>query len=213
MVIQLLIDNPNSWFVEYGNELVKSLSGLHHDVRLIHDHDLVQSGDLLFILSCEKIVKSETLSRNKLNLVVHGSDLPKGRGMSPLTWEILNGQSEFYLSLLEASLKVDTGKIFMKSSYKLEGHELNEESRMVQGREIIKLVLRFVEKYPQVNSMDQTGEPTYYRWRKPEDSELDINKSINEQFNLLRVVDNERYPAYFIKDGHKYILKIFKASP
>jgi methionyl-tRNA formyltransferase len=56
----------------------------------------------------------------------------------------------------------------------------------------------------------QEGESTFYRRRKPEDSELDINKTINEQFNLLRIVDNKRYPAFFIKNGVKYILNIRK---
>ena len=37
-----------------------------------------------------------------------------------------------------------------------------------------------------------------------------MSKSIDEQFNLLRVCDNERYPAFFYKDGVKYILKINK---
>ena len=51
---------------------------------------------------------------------------------------------------------------------------------------------------------------TFYRKRTPSDSCLDINKSINEQFNLLRVVDNERYPAFFKKNNIKYVVKIYK---
>lgn len=31
-----------------------------------------------------------------------------------------------------------------------------------------------------------------------------------EQFNLLRIADNENYPAFFILNGQKYILKIYK---
>ena len=34
---------------------------------------------------------------------------------------------------------------------------------------------------------------------------LSASVKINEQFNLLRIVDNERYPAYFYKEGKKYI--------
>jgi len=40
------------------------------------------------------------------------------------------------------------------------------------------------------------------------DSRLDIDRSIKEQFNLLRVVGNEEYPAFFEINGHKYLLKI-----
>ena len=37
-----------------------------------------------------------------------------------------------------------------------------------------------------------------------------IEKSIKEQFNLLRVVDNKRYPAYFINKGENIQLKYLK---
>ena len=43
-----------------------------------------------------------------------------------------------------------------------------------------------------------------------EGSELDINKSIKSQFNMLRVVDNERYPAFFSHKKKKYIIKIYE---
>ena len=45
---------------------------------------------------------------------------------------------------------------------------------------------------------------------KSEDSLLDFNKTITEQFNLLRVVDNDKYPAFFENQGEKYFLKITK---
>jgi len=49
-----------------------------------------------------------------------------------------------------------------------------------------------------------------YPKRIPENSRLDIDKSIREQFNMLRVSDNERYPLFFSHMGHEYILKVFK---
>jgi methionyl-tRNA formyltransferase len=46
--------------------------------------------------------------------------------------------------------------------------------------------------------------------RTSKDSKLNMNKTIKNQFNLLRIVDNERYPAYFIYNNKKYILKIYE---
>lgn len=51
------------------------------------------------------------------------------------------------------------------------------------------------------------GKESFYPKRSPKDSELDINKSLNEQFNLLRIASNEDFPAFFYKDGKKFILK------
>ena len=46
----------------------------------------------------------------------------------------------------------------------------------------------------------QIGEETFYSRRNKEDSELDIKKSIESQFNLFRVCDNEKYPAFLIME-------------
>ncbi len=58
--------------------------------------------------------------------------------------------------------------------------------------------------------LPEGGKSTYYRKRTPLDSELKLNKSIAEQFNLLRTVDNKRYPAFFKFKGKEYVLHIFK---
>ena len=58
----------------------------------------------------------------------------------------------------------------------------------------------------------QTGEQSYYMRRRPKDSMLDVTLPIIDQFNLLRVVDNERYPAFFEVDGINYVIHISKAS-
>ena len=54
------------------------------------------------------------------------------------------------------------------------------------------------------------GKGSYNRKRNSNDSEINIKKSIKSQFNLLRICDNERYPAFFKFKNQKYILKIFK---
>ena len=66
--------------------------------------------------------------------------------------------------------------------------------------------------FQKIKGRKQTGLTTFYSRRGPEDSKLDINKTISEQFNLMRVCNNEKYPAFFIKDGVKYLLKIEKSN-
>jgi methionyl-tRNA formyltransferase len=210
MNIQILVDDPQSWYVPYAMNLSAEIQLRGFSCNVTHQHESIQSGDILFLLSCGRILKTQLLERNKLNLVVHGSKLPEGRGFAPLTWEILQGRSEFYLSLIEAATPVDSGRIYLQSSFKLEGHELHDELKDIQAREISKIVLDFLAHYPNINPVAQEGEPTSYPRRGPTDSALDINRPLADQFNLLRVVDNERYPAYFIRNGQKYLLKIYK---
>tara|TARA_R110002020_G_scaffold60201_5_gene163449 strand:- start:4998 stop:5264 length:267 start_codon:yes stop_codon:yes gene_type:complete len=87
MKITILTDNPNSWIIPFIEELKVYLKD-DHEIKHVFDSEQVGSGDILFILSCEKLVKSRILELNKNNIVVHPSDLPKQRGWSPLTWQV-----------------------------------------------------------------------------------------------------------------------------
>jgi methionyl-tRNA formyltransferase len=207
MIIQILVDNPNSWMVSYANEL-KNLLGHDHTVFLLHDSNDVKVGDILCLLSCERIFTR--LDLNKYNLVVHESNLPQGKGWSPLTWQVLEGRSTIAVSLFEAMDKVDSGEVYLQESIILDGSELIDELREKQGKATMKLILQFVAQYPKIRGRAQNGESSYYPRRTAEDSRLDVDMTIRDQFNLLRVVDNERYPAFFENKGIKYKIEITK---
>lgn len=209
MKVQILVDNPKSWIVPYARKLEKILvNKLHLDACFLDKHEEVTKGDVLVLLSCEKIFKRLDLNRH--NLVVHESYLPKGKGWSPLTWQILEGENEIPVTLFEAASSVDSGDIYEQEKIILNGTELLTEIKHKQGMSTISLILKFLSKYPNVEGMPQKGNSTYFRKRTQDDSEMDLNKTLGEQFNLLRVCDNERYPAFFIKNGVKYFLKIYK---
>ena len=78
MIIQFLIDNPNSWMVPFCKDYVASLNMENEQATLLFKASAVQSGDILVLLSCER--KFESLDLNKHNLVVHESNLPQGKG-------------------------------------------------------------------------------------------------------------------------------------
>lgn len=208
--IQILIDNTGSWIMPYANELKSKLIKDGHKVKIIHKHADVSEGDILCLLACEKIFKDLKLNRH--NLVVHESDLPKGKGWSPVTWQVLEGKSEIPVTLFEATSEIDAGPLYAKEYITLEGTELLPEIKHRQGLATQKLILDFIRNYPNVNGEQQIGEETFYPKRSGKDSELDVLATIKEQFDLLRVCDNERYPAHFIHRGQKYILKIYKEN-
>lgn len=210
MKIQILCDNPDSWIIPYAKKLSDHLKSLNHNVKFISLHEEVEAGEILVLLSCEKIFKN--LKLNKHNLVVHESNLPKGKGWSPLTWQIFNGASNITITLFEASTKVDDGVIYEQEIIEFKGTELIEELRNLQAEATIRLVNRFINKFPDVNGKVQSGESTFYRRRTKDDSKLSIEKSISEQFNLFRISDNERYPAWFEIEGKKFELHIFEAK-
>ena len=208
MLVQILCDNPNSWIVPYAFKLTSLIKKMGNEAIFHNNPDEIISGDILVLLSCEKLF--ERLNLNKHNLVVHESALPKGKGWSPLTWQVLEGNNSIPVTLIEATEKIDSGAIYEQCVIQLDGTELVDELRELQGSTTISLVVNFVENYPNNIAKEQAGESSFYPKRTPRDSQLDINLSIAEQFNLLRVSDNERYPAWFEMNGNKYLLKIYR---
>lgn len=209
MKLQILCDNNNSWIIPFIISYVDIKRNQGLECMFCQTHEEVSEGDVLVLLSCEKLFKG--LYLNKYNLVVHESLLPEGKGWSPLTWQILEGKSDVPVTLFEAEERVDSGLIYGVEYIRLEGHELINEIRALQAESTFKLLNKFIADYPHNSGVKQLGNSTFYPRRTAKDSELNNHLPLIEQFNLLRVCDNERYPAFFIVEGIKYYLKIEKA--
>ena len=210
--VSILSDNADSWIQPFCRSLAAQLIDRGFVVDIYKDWNDLTKGDMLFILGCEKILPNDVLLLHNHNLIVHESDLPKGKGWSPLSWQIIGGKNKIPITLFEASSKVDSGVIYYQDFIFLKGHELVEEIRNVQGESTIKLCLRFADEYPNVVGLPQTGQETFYAKRTPSDSEISSQQTIDAIFNRLRIADNEKYPVFFYKNGFKYILKIYKES-
>ena len=206
-MIFILVDNE-SWILPYANKLEHKLKALGYLVQFIRDSKEIGKGWINFMLGCTKLISSDLLKKNRHNLVVHESNLPQGRGFAPMAWQIIEGNNEIPVCLIEAEGEADSGVIWIRDKIILNGTELCDEWRTLQGEKTVELCCRFVEEYENLNPYQQIGEASWYKRRKQENSKLDPQKSIEEQFNLLRTVDNERYPAFFELAGKRYILKI-----
>lgn len=208
----LILSDADSWIKPYVKELSCKLLTEGHSASIADFMPENGAFDFCFMLSYSRLMSKEQLSRSRHNLVVHESALPKGKGWSPLTWQILEGKSVVPITLFEAAEKVDSGKIYMQRELIFQGNELVNELRNAQGTATVEMCLEFVRKYPDIlqSAKAQSGEESFYPRRCPEDSRLDIDKTIREQFNLLRVADNEKYPVFFEYMGRKYLLKIYE---
>ena len=199
---------------EYIRELWLDWLTAGYRVLWVHDKKELRPGDFCFYLSCGQIVPAIILAQFRHNLVVHESDLPRGKGWSPLTWQILEGKNRIPATLFEAAEKVDSGVLYAQDWMEFEGHELINELREAQAKVTIKLCKRFVEGYPQIlcKAHEQEGEESFYPRRCETDSELDPLQSLAAQFDQLRAVDNQRYPAFFEFRNHWYLFKIEKVT-
>ena len=182
----------------------------NHRILLITKLEEITKGDILFLISCTKIIKTEIRKKFKHSLVIHESDLPKGRGWSPLVWQIINGSNKIPISLLDAEDKVDSGDIWKKEFVTLDGHEVADEINAKVFPVKLKLMDFAIQNMNSIKKTPQEGEPSYFPRRKPGNNELDVNKTIKEQFDLMRTADNERYPCFFNLRGHRYKITLDK---
>ena len=124
--ISILVDDPFCWIIPFAEDICRRLSK-DHNAGLYLKTSEVPTGDMLFLLGCASIIPNEILRRNKHNLVVHESDLPKGRGWSPVTWQVLEGKNRIPIVLFEATEELDGGAIYLKDYIDLDGTELLPE--------------------------------------------------------------------------------------
>ena len=203
-----ILTSPNEWFQPYAEKLSIKLG----NIPIFYSHETIDSNfHILFILGYHRIIDQNVLNKNNHNVVIHESDLPKGKGFAPLFWQILEGNNSIVFSMFEAIEGFDNGPIYMKRELKLSGLELNEELRMKQANLTMEMCVDFASNIKSfLPPTTQVGKETFYSRRKCIDSKLNIDSTLKEQFNLLRIVNNDKYPAFFEINGEKYIIKIEK---
>jgi methionyl-tRNA formyltransferase len=208
--ITFYCDIKDSFMHEHIQSFTKNFSKKKYLIKYFKTTRKIHKSEISFFLSCKKILSHNDLSKSKLNIVAHPGKLPNDRGSGVVSWNIIKGKKNIYVTLFEPNNIIDNGKIIFQKYFSLKGHELNNEIRQKQGQLTFDLVKRVIINYPRLKKKSQKKGGKILRKRTAADSKLDVNKTINNQFNLLRACDNERYPAFFIKNKVKYFLKIYK---
>ena len=209
--VTFLLDKTNLWIekqlISFNFQLNKK-----YIFKISKNPNKILNQDIVFPLSYTRILPEKFLNRNNLVLVAHPSKLPRDKGFAPIQNQILRNKRKIYISLIKAVNEVDSGPIVMQDYFKLKGTELNDEIRYLQGLNTLNLIKKFLKKYPKIKYSNQGGKGNFNKRRNPSDSKLNVNKTLKQQFNLLRINDNNLFPSFFYFKGKKYILKIFKGD-
>lgn len=206
--VAFLFDKNNDWIFNFFKNYNFNLNNF--SIHKFFDKEEIEGFDFVFLLGYTRILSNEFLQKNRFNLVVHESALPKGKGFSPLQWQLLEGKSSITISLIEATTKVDSGDIFLQKKMQFNGTELYEEIREIQAKCTYSIIYEFLKNYPNLKQKKQVGSESFYPRRTKNDGELDISKTIEENFNLMRIGNNDCWPSFFYYKGKKFIINIFK---
>ena len=213
MKITIVCSNPAHPVNTYLSAWVQR-HGQDHDIELVRKKSEFTGGDILFLVSCGEIISAKDRSLYSVCLVLHASDLPRGRGWSPHIWELASGAFHITLSLLEAEDKVDSGRIWQKVQIPVPPTALWDEINHLLFTAEAQLMDFALAAYGRIQPEEQSKDikPTHYQLRTPHDSLIDPHKSIAEQFDLIRVCDPQRFPAFFEYRGQRFALKLEKLN-
>jgi methionyl-tRNA formyltransferase len=140
-------------------------------------------------------------------VIFHMTDLPFGRGGSPLQNLIARGIYETQISALKCVKEVDAGPIYLKRPLNLYGAA--EDIYLRASKIVEKMIVDIIKTNPQ--PVAQVGEPTFFKRRRPEQGNLLDAESLEQAFDLIRMLDADGYPNSFINVGN-FRLEFTRAS-
>ena len=131
-------------------------------------------------------------------IVFHMTDLPYGRGGSPLQNLIMLGHKNTKISALQVESGIDTGDIYLKKDLSLNGtaQDIYERANEV----ISDMIVEIVKTKPV--PIKQEGKPTLFKRRKPLMSNMKDVESLDEVYDFIRMLDADGYPPAFLETSN-----------
>lgn len=128
-------------------------------------------------------------------IVFHMTDLPFGRGGSPLQNLIAREIYETKISAIRVIEELDAGAVYLKRNLCLHG---SAQEIFIRASDIVFDMITYIvvnEPFP----VEQEGEPVAFRRRTPEQSRIPDVRDLNKVFDWIRMLDAEGYPRSFIE--------------
>ena len=150
----------------------------------------------IFIPHWSYIIPSAFFERYEC-IVFHMTDLPYGRGGSPLQNLIVRGLTATKLSALRVEVGLDTGPVYLKMDLSLSGtaEEIFVRVNKLVGKMIVEIIQNNLQPVP------QEGDPVVFKRRKPEQSDMSGLEKLEEIFDYIRMLDADGYPHAYIEKG------------
>ena len=137
------------------------------------------------------------ITQNYKCIAFHMTDVPYGRGGSPLQNLIIRGHKETKLTALKMVEEFDAGPVYLKEDLGLSGSA--EEVYVRASYLSARMIRRIIDEHPV--PVPQEGEPTLFKRRSPDESRMESLKSLCEIHDFIRMLDAEGYPRAFARHG------------
>jgi len=150
--------------------------------------------EIIFIPHWSYIIP-ESIFAKYTCIVFHMTDLPFGRGGSPLQNLICRGMKETKVSAIKVVKELDAGDVYLKMPLELYGtaQEIFLRSVVI----IEKMIMEIINNSLQPQS--QKGEVVEFKRRKKEDGNILNLETIKDVYDYIRMLDCEGYPNAFLE--------------
>jgi methionyl-tRNA formyltransferase len=180
-------------FDEYLSQLAGRWFYVDSPAKLTLDFVQNLSPRYIFFLHWSWKVPQQIVSQFEC-VCFHMTDVPFGRGGSPLQNLIVRGHTKTKLTALRMTEEFDAGPVYAKELLSLHGGA--EEIYVRAGRLSAKMIERIVED--QMTPVAQKGKPVQFKRRTPAESEVRTPASLEDLYDFIRMLDAEGYPCAFL---------------
>lgn len=152
--------------------------------------------DKIFIPHWSYIIQEDIYNEFEC-IIFHMTDLPFGRGGSPLQNLIVRGFKETKITALKVEKGIDTGPIYLKAHLSL--HGTAQEIFLNASNVIQDMIVKIINE--NLQPIYQSGNPTVFKRRKPSDGNIKDLRNIEEVYDYIRMLDADGYPNAFLEFG------------
>lgn len=196
-----IIATVKSWNIQNARKFIKKHNGLN--VYLVTDKDKFNLSFLcskhpryVFIPHWSWLIPPE-IYNNFDCVVFHMTDLPFGRGGSPLQNLILKGMAKTKITAIKAVKEIDAGPIYLKRNLSLVG-SAEEIYRKASEKIFEEMIPYLIKNMPK--PFPQKGKVSVFKRRTPCESKIPEDVDLNKAYDYIRMLDAEGYPPAFIEN-------------
>jgi len=198
---KIVIATIKSWNIKNALKLKKKLINKYEVKIITKKEDLTYkkikkiNPEYIFFPHWSWLIPSE-IYNNFECIVFHMTDLPFGRGGSPLQNLILRGIKNTKISAIKVVEELDAGPIYIKRPLSLIGsaEEIYKRSSRIIFEDMIPCLLR-----NEITPKPQKGKIVIFKRRMPEDSKIPENLTFDKVYDYIRMLDAEGYPPAFLE--------------
>ncbi len=204
-----IVAGNKPWNRRVFDEVISSYPGEWHFIGSQEELSLERLGKInphyLFFLHWSWKIPDDII--NKFECVCfHMTEVPYGRGGSPLQNLVIRGHRHTKLTALRMTRDFDAGPVYMKEELCMSGSA--EEIYLRATYLSAQMIKHIIDANPE--PVPQTGKAVIFPRRQPGDSEIPALPSLTALYDFIRMLDADGYPRAFLYYGN-YRLEFSRA--